>query len=391
MTKKLTNKEILALKELGRHSLGDNLFIRIRTTKAGKLSRAFEFKWVKDGEERTRGFGSILRVSPARARLKAARARLSLDEGVDPFPPKQVPQRAPETLRTHAMAFIESNGASWGPKHRSQWHKAVDGYLAPIANLPIAAIDTPAIEACMRPLWDRIQPTAEKTRGMLEQILASATTLGLRSGPNPATRENLSTIFKKKKGEQRHHCAMDYADVPDFLADLRRNPSIAALALEFCVLTASRTAETRLARWDEIDLAGKTWTIGAHRMKSGREHKVPLAGRCCAILESLLPRRSGDYVFPGSKPNAPLGKMAMAELTPSPSTVHGFRSSFRDFAGEETKHPGEIAEFALAHVSKSATIRAYRRKTAFLHRIELMAEWASFCEHGSKKVVPIRA
>jgi integrase len=390
MTDRLTNKEILALKTLGRHSLGDNLFLRCRTTSTGKLSRAFEFKWIKNGVEQTRGLGSILLVSPAKARLKAARARLTLDEGNDPFPPKQAPAPAATTLRMHAMAFIESKGAGWKPKHRAQWIKTVDCYLAPIADMPIAAIDTPAVVGCLEPLMTRIPATAAKTRGVLEQVLASATSLGLRSGPNPAAWKNhLENILHKERGEQAHHAAMPYDDLPDFLRTLRANPSIPALALEFTILAAARSGEVRFATWDEIDLANRVWTVRANRTKSGREHRVPLCDRCCAILESL-PHRPG-FVFPGTQPNAPLGKMALNDLVPSPATCHGMRSVFRDWAAEETKHPREIAEHALAHSVGNGTEKAYRRGDAFKHRRELMDEWASFCVYGSRKVLPLRA
>jgi integrase len=261
--------------------------------------------------------------------------------------------------------------------------------LRSFRDKPFAGIATQSIKDCLEPFISKIPATAEKTRGMLEQILASAISLGLRPAPNPATRENLSTVFKKKKGEQAHHAAMPYDDVPDFLATLRANPSTAALALEFCILTATRSGETRFARWDEFD--GKTWTIPAARMKAGREHKIPLADRCCAILETLAANRSGDFVFAGSDPNAPVGKMAMPSLLPRGATLHGMRSAFADWTGEETEHPREIAEHALAHAVGNGTERAYRRKTAFKHRIELMAEWAKFCTRGSRKVVPIRA
>jgi integrase len=227
---------------------------------------------------------------------------------------------------------------------------------------------------------------------MLEMILASATSLGLRSGENPARwRGHLENILHRDKGEQAHHAAMDYNDVPDFVRSLRSCRSAASLALEFCILTAARSGEVRGAKWDEIDLASKVWTIPAARMKSDREHRVPLSDRCCEILESLLARRSGDFVFGGAQVGKSLGKMALPDLMPSGATVHGMRSSFADWAGEETKARRETIERALAHVVGNSTEQAYRRGDAFKHRRELMDAWADFCAHGSKKVVPIRA
>jgi integrase len=298
------------------------------------------------------------------------------------------PAPAPETLRTHAKTFIESKGAGWKPKHRAQWVKTVEDYLSPIADQAISAIDTPVVVECLKPLWERIPATAAKVRGMLEQILASATSLGLRSGANPARwRMHLENIMPRHdNGAKAHHAAMAYSDVPEFVAHLRTNHSTAALALEFCLLTATRTAETRLARWSEIDLDAKVWTIPAGRMKGGREHRVPLSDRTVEIIESLAARRSGDFIFAGTKANAPIGKMAMSDLMLAPATVHGMRSAFADFSGEEARFPRETIERALAHVVGNGTEQAYRRGDGFKHRCELMTAWANFCEHGSKRL-----
>jgi integrase len=393
MKMRLTALQALKLKAPGRHAAGANLYLFIRKTPKGTLSRTWTFKYEKDGRVHELGLGSIVRVSFARARIKAAKLRLTLDEGNDPFPQKAAARPATVTFKARAKAYIEANGAGWNASHRHQWHKTVDDYLAPIANMPISAVDTPAVEQCLTPLWQRIPATALKVRGKLEMVLASATALGLRSGPNPAVwRGHLANILPgRDKGELEHHPAMAYADVPDFIRTLRAQDTMAARALEFTILTACRSGEVRGAVWTEFDLAGKIWTIPAGRMKGKREHRVPLSGRAMEILESLVAHRIGDAVFAGIKANTSIGKTAMPDLVPPGASVQGFRSAFRDWSGNETRFPREIAEQALAHRVGNGVEQAYRRSDALERRRELMCAWARFCEPGlAENVVPMR-
>jgi integrase len=389
--KPLTALQAAKLTEPGRHSAGGNLFLVIRKTPAGFLSRTWAFKYEREGKVHELGLGSIVRVSFARAKIKAAKLRLTLDEGGDPFPASATPRPALVTFRARANAYIEANGAAWTASHRHQWRKTINDYLVPIANMSITDIDTPAVEQCLRPLWDRIPATALKVRGKLEMVLASATALGLRSGPNPATwGGHLENILPgRDKNGQKHHEAMRYATIADFVRELRLLDTIAAKALEFTILTACRSGEVRGARWEEIDLDARVWVIPANRMKGKKEHRVPLSGRAIEIIESLMVRRSGDFIFAGAKAGSPIGKMAMADLVPPPATVHGFRSCFRDFAGDEG-FAREIAEAALAHTIGNGTEQAYRRSDALERRRELMTAWDRHCEPCGK-VVPLHA
>jgi integrase len=205
----------------------------------------------------------------------------------------------------------------------------------------------------------------------------------LRSGENPASwRGNLALILpKRQKLSRGHHAAMPYGDLPEFIAKLRVTESIHALALEFLILTAGRAGEVLGATWDEIDIDAKVWVIPASRMKAGREHRIPLSGRAVEIVERMAEIRTGDLVFPGRRRRRPLSGAAMGALVTG-ATIHGFRSSFRDWTGEETSFPREIAEQALAHATGDATERAYRRGDALEKRRALMQAWASFCERG---------
>jgi integrase len=245
----------------------------------------------------------------------------------------------------------------------------------------------------LQPLWQRIPETASRLRGRIEAVLDYGKANGLRAGENPAAwRGHLALILpKRQKLSRGHHAALPYPDIPGFIAKLREVESIHALALEFLVLTAARSGEVLGATWDEIDLAAKLWTIPAARMKAGLEHRVPLSPRALAILERMAELRTGDLVFAGHR-RRDLSNSSLARLCPAGVTVHGFRSSFRDWCGNETSFPREIAEQALAHATGDATERAYRRGDALEKRRSLMEAWGSFCQGRGAivNIVPIR-
>jgi integrase len=230
------------------------------------------------------------------------------------------------------------------------------------------------------------QPTVDEVRGRIERVLDAAKSRGLRSGENPARwRGHLDHLLpKRQKLARGHHKAMPYADVPGFVATLRGREAVAALALEFCILNASRSGEVLGARWGEFDLQAKIWTVPAERMKAGRQHRVPLTAQALVILEKVKLIRTSEYVFPGQRRGRPLSVMAlemvMRRMKVEDATVHGFRSSFRDWAGEESSFPRELAEAALAHTVGDATERAYRRGDALDKRRELMEAWAEFLD-----------
>lgn len=240
--------------------------------------------------------------------------------------------------------------------------------------------------AILQPIWFTKPETAGRVRGRIECVLDAAKVRGLRSGENPAAwRGNLALLLpNNKKGPKRHHAAMPFTEVAVFLVRLRALPGLSARALELTILTAARTSEVLQATWLEFDIEAKTWTIPAERMKAGREHRVPLSGAALALLEGL--DRSNDFLFPGQVVGKALSNMAMEMCLRRMSivqyTVHGFRSSFRDWVGEKTEFPREVAEMALAHVVGSATERAYRHETAFDKRRKLMTDWAIYCAGG---------
>jgi integrase len=269
-------------------------------------------------------------------------------------------------------------------KHRKQWRSTLQTYAESLMPMKIDAIETNDSLKVLRPIWTAKTETASRVRGRIEKILDAAKARGYRRAENPARwRGHLDHLLPKQaKLSRGHHAAMPYADVPAFLEALRQRYAIAGLALEFCILTAARTGEVLGARWEEIDMTGHVWTIPGARMKAGREHRVPLSGRALAILDIMAAARIGDFVFPGQKKGKPLSGMAMEmmlrRMKIENATVHGFRSSFRDWAGNETNFPRELAEQALAHVIGDKAEQAYRRGDALERRRALMEEWANF-------------
>jgi integrase len=238
--------------------------------------------------------------------------------------------------------------------------------------------------------------TASRLRGRIEKVLDAAKAKGFRQGENPARwRGHLDHLLAKQtKLTRGHHAAMPYERVAAFIGRLRESDSLTALALEFCILTAARSGEVLGMRWSEVDLEKKVWTVPAHRMKAGREHRVPLSERAVAILKPLAEIKTGDFVFPGQPKNRPLSDRAMNATLPrmkANATVHGFRSSFRDWAGNETHFPREVVETALAHAIGSEVERAYRRSDALAKRRDLMEAWANYCDPTrTAKVLQLR-
>ncbi len=284
-----------------------------------------------------------------------------------------------------AEAYIAANGDSWrNAKHRAQWQNTLSAYVHPIiGDMPIAEVGTAHVLEILEPLWKTRPETASRVRGRIETILDNAKARELRTGENPARwRGHISQILPKRGRLTRgHHKAMPYGDVPGFVAQLRTRKAMAALALEFVILTAARTGEVTGATWQEIDLGKKLWTIPATRMKAGKEHRIPLSPRAVEILETVKPLGK-EFVFPGER-GGPLSNMAMGMLLKRMGktvTVHGFRSAFRDWAAECTGYPHEVCEMALAHVIGNKAEAAYRRGDLFEKRARLMADWAGYCE-----------
>ena len=339
-------------------------------------------------------------VSLAEARDKARDARKLVEAGENPIDAKRKAM-AGATFGEIADELIAAKESEWrNKKHREQWRYTLATYAAQLRPLHVEKIDTAAVLAVLTPIWQTRPATASRVRGRIEAVLDAARARGLigHNEANPARwRGHLDKLLPKRgKLTLGHHAAMAYRDVPAFIERLRKRKAIAALALEFCILTAARSGEVLGARWSEIDLAAKVWTVPAGRMKAAREHRIPLSDRVLAILEMILEARTSEFVFPGVRPGAPLMGTALRDLLERMKldsvTVHGFRSTFRDWCGNETHFPREVAEVALAHVVGSAVEQAYRRSDALEKRRALMNAWAQYIEprNGSNVVALAR-
>ncbi|MDQ6702350.1 MAG: tyrosine-type recombinase/integrase [Pseudomonadota bacterium] len=380
------------------HKLGANI---VRTARRGQAygdggglwlmpSSSGRHKWIfrYSFQKRVRecGLGPSRSVTLSRARELAAMGRRELAEGKDPLEAGREPGPAKHTFGECVMDFFASKAPGWrSAKHSRQWAATLENHAAPLLGMPVDEVDTAAVLGILTPIWQTIPETASRLRGRIEAVLDFAKARGLRPGENPAAwRGHLALILpKRQKLSRGHHAAMDYLDVPAFVDTLTHSVTLQSLALQFLILTAARSGEVLGARWDEIDLGKAVWTIPASRMKAGREHRVPLSARAMAILGKLAGVRGGKTVFETSSES--LRKLVKG------ATVHGFRSAFRDWAGEETSSPREIAEAALAHATGNAVERAYRRGDALEKRRVLMAAWGEYCTAAAPNVIPLRA
>ena len=270
-------------------------------------------------------------------------------------------------------------------KHKAQWKSTLETYAAPLRAKPVDTIATDDVLAVLKPIWTTKAETASRVRGRIEKVLDAAKAKGFRDGENPARwRGHLDHLLPRpSKLARGHHAAMPYEEMAAFIAKLREREAASALALELCILTAARSGEILGMRWSEIDLDKKIWTLPADRMKAGREHRVPLSPRAVAILHKLEKLKAGQFVFPGHAPNKPPSNTAMEmvlrRMNIRGATVHGFRSSFRDWAGNVSNFPREVVETALAHVIGDKAEQAYRRSDALEKRRKLMDHWAAYC------------
>jgi integrase len=322
------------------------------------------------------GLGSAADVSLSDARSAAAMARKILQTGGNPIEQRrnaEAANAAKPTFGQIADELLQSKQAEWrNEKHRAQWKMTLETYAAPLRSQRVDEIGTEAVLAVLQPLWKAKPETASRLRGRIETVLDAARAKGhiARNEANPARwRGHLDKLLpKRQKLTRGHHAAMAYEAVPEFVAQLRERNATAAFALEFCILTAARSGEVYGARWSEIDFDKKVWTVPATRMKAAREHRIPLSDRALTILKNLLETKTGEFVFAGQKIGKPLSgsamEMLLRRMNAGDVTTHGFRSSFRDWAGNETGFPREIAEAALAHVAGDATEQAYRRSDA---------------------------
>jgi integrase len=330
-------------------------------------------------------------VSLAKAREKAASARQLRQDDLDPLAQRNDRPAAMMTFGDASDALIESMSGSWrNEKHRAQWKMTLTTYCGSLRPKSVGSITTEDVLAVLEPIWRTKPETASRLRGRIERVLSFAKARGMRSGENPAQwRGHLDAILPKRAHLTRgHHKALPFAEVPAFIMRLRTMDGIAPRALEFAILTAARSGEVLGMPWAEVSLGDAVWTVPAHRMKGGREHRVPLNERALEILEALMPLQSDEtsFVFPGLKPGRPLSGMALEAVMRRmevDATPHGFRSSFRDWAGDATTFEREVAEAALAHVIGDRSEQAYRRGDALDKRRLLMDAWKSYCAGNS--------
>lgn len=382
---KLTARTV-ATKPKGRHSDGGGLYLVV--DEAGK--RRWVIFYTVDGKRREMGAGSVGSVPLSRAREIAAEVRQKVAGGVDPIArkaptPLSEPAR-PTSFGDAALAYMADHESEWrSAVHRRQWRQTLEIHGARLWKKAVAEVETDDVVAVLRPLWQAKPETASRLRGRVERILDAARATGLRKGENPARWDgHLSLIFPApKKLTRGHHAAMPYAEVPAFMAALVLRPANAAQALRLIVLTAARSGEVRGMVWGEVDLAAAVWTLPAGRMKGKREHRVPLSAPALALLKARHwpEAEASRLVFPNER-QKPFSDVVFGALLKRMKvegvTTHGFRSSFRDWAAEETDHPREVIEAALAHLVGDETERAYRRGDALAKRRVLMDHWATF-------------
>lgn len=383
----------------GLHADGGGLYLRVSEGAKTGQRWVFIYRRPVDGKRCELGLGGLKAVSLAKARETARAHREILADGKDPRTILIVIDAAkPITFGQFADDYIATMQSSWrNAKHRAQWVSTLATHAKPLRDLPVDVIDTDRVLKVLQPLWTEIPETADRLRGRIEVILDAARAKGLRVGDNPARwRGHLKLVLPaRQKLARGHHARLPIEDVPTFMQQLQRQSAIAARCLEFLVLTASRSGEASGAEWGEIDIGRAIWTVPAERMKSGRPHQVPLSMRALAILDEVrISRRDDACVFSGERSGKPMSDMALLMLlrrmAVGKATVHGFRSCFRDWAGNLTDFPRELAELALAHVIGDKAKQAYRRDTALERRRPLMEAWAGYCfspptEHSEER------
>jgi integrase len=377
----------------GMYADGAGLYLQV----TGSGAKSWIYRFSLRGKPREMGLGSLVAVSLADARAKAAACRALRQDGMDPIEARraQHAQAALDaakaiTFKEAAERYIATHRAGWkAAKHAGLWENTLATYAYPvIGKVSAQAVDTALVLKILEPIWNTKPETAGRVRGRVEAIMDWAKSRGLRQGENPARwRGHLQYQLpaRSKVRRVKHHAALPYAELSEFMVALREQEGIGARALEFTILTAARTGEIIGATKDEADAAEKLWTVPAVRMKAGREHRVPLSSRALVILKEMTAPRNGEhtFVFPGGKRGKPLSNMAMAQVLKRMDrdgiTVHGFRSTFRDWAAECTNYPNEVVEMALAHSVSDKVEAAYRRGDLFEKRRHLMADWAAYC------------
>jgi integrase len=379
----------------GMHPDGHGLYLQV----SGARARSWVFRYTINGRTRYLGLGSAFTIDLKRAREDARKARELVHDGIDPIEArkaKRTQQRLADiktiTFDQCAEAYITGHEAGWrNPVHRQQWRNTLRDYASPvIGDLPVSAIDTGLVLKILEPIWHDRTETANRLRGRIESVLDWAKVRGYRDGENPARwRGHLDQTLPRRSrvSPVKRLPALPYGEINALVTLLRGLGGIAARALEFTILTAARTGEALDATWDEFDLDAATWTIPAERMKGGREHRVPLSDRVLVILEEMRGNSGRVFLISDKAMSTLLKSLGYTGIT-----VHGFRSTFRDWAAETTAYPNHVVEMALAHAISKDVEAAYRRGDLFEKRRRLMADWARYCatERTANGATPIR-
>lgn len=375
---KLKPRTIQTVKNPGLHSDGGGLYLSV--SKTG--SKSWTYIWIKLGKRRQMGLGGLVSVPVEDARAKAMAARQLVAQGKDPI--KERDRQIAKTFGECAVELVDTLKPSWkGKKSLVQWTHTIDVYCADLLPMDIKAIDTEDVLKILNEIWQEKPETARRVRSRIARIIDYATSKKWRTGDNPARWEYHLQNLLGKQGKKGHFAALPYEQIPDLMKKIRAKEAISAKALEFTILTAMRTMEVLETPWSEIDLDKRLWTAPAERMKGGLEHKVPLTSRMMEILQEQNALSNTGFIFKGLRKDRPLSNMAMSKIlkkiTDEKCTVHGMRSSFRDYCGDMTNYPREVAEAAIAHKVGSQAELAYRRGSALEKRRQLMQMWCDYC------------
>ena len=395
--KQLTARRAATITKPGKYGDGLGLWLNVRPSG----TRTWVFRFMRQGKAREMGLGPLHTISLAEARERALLARKQLIDGIDPIEARKEKTKAIQLAKASALTFkesskrcIETHKITWkNQRHANQWTTTLETYVWSVfGDLPVQSIDTRLVMKTLKPIWTSKPETASRIRGRIERILDWARANGYREGENPARwRGHLDQLLPAHSliHEVKHFAALSFEEIPDFMKALRRCDGISARALEFAILTACRSGEVRKANWLEMDLVNKVWTIPADRMKTGKTHRISLSFRALEVLKEMLKHGTEDFVFPGKKIGSPLSNMTLIKVLHRMGrkdiTVHGFRSTFRDWTSEQTTYSRDVAEMALAHAIGNKVEAAYRRGDLLEKRRRLMADWATYCERPSEK------
>lgn len=394
--KELSALEVKRLTTPGRHATGNVAGLLLVVKESG--AKSWILRTVIAGKRRNIGLGGYPEISLAQAREKARNIKDQIEQGIDPVEQKRATRRALAKQQTEKMTFSKAaqlchekkSSEFSNEKHKKDWIRSIETYANPvIGDMPIDEIELPHILKIFEPIWQERTETATRLRQRVETVLTWATVAGHRTGDNPARwKGHLEAILPKptKIKKTSHFKALPWQEIGAFMQELRNRDGMGARALEFIVLTAKRSGEVRLATWEEIDFENKAWSIPGERMKNGKPHTVPLTDDAIKLLKALPRFEGSPYVFPAAR-GGPLSDMtisAVCKRMKVDAVPHGFRSTFRDWAAENTSFPREVCEQALAHTIENKVEAAYRRGDLFEKRRRLKDAWASFCNKVQK-------